>query len=289
MAVNEASRREQLLAEMLAARERTRLRARVRLAAFGGLAAAIVLVAAFAGGQVYRTQANSVRVQGTAVAHLFDNETATAEVEGTYFAAKPGPNCDTGSGRGRWWGLYDPTNLITEYQGQLNYSMKSSCSSRSDATTVSTLIDNGYYDLPGVLALFRDTPYRPAYSIEADVTLAATSCAGIVTNGQNTSAGGMYTFEICSDASWHIILYHNTYDTQQLATGKAQLLATNHLTAIVHGGQRQFKINGQLVANLTDTFFTSTDYIGIDVSGKPVEPAKLYSAAFSNFKYVPLG
>jgi hypothetical protein len=184
-----------------------------------------------------------------------------------YSARVPGYNCDKGAGQ--WQPLADLSNsgALLCHPGGMQL---------TEPANAKAIAEEDFYWLNGHF------PQNYKVSTQVDVSAAAGSCAGITTRAD--TKGDNYTFIVCPDGSWAIVL--NTDKFHTLAQGTIQPQNTYKMMAESRGSAQSLYIDGQLIQTVNDTHLTSTDHISLNV-GLYIS-SQAASATFSNFTFTPL-
>lgn len=180
-----------------------------------------------------------------------------------YQTAIPGPGCDKGAAQ---WLLTTPATATTRCQttGMQLVSMPKSWGQIAF--------------LPPSFVVSHN--YR--VSVQVKLSDVPQLCAGIITRA---SGLGSYTQLVCSNGWWGIILETLFGDSPILQSGTVTPASMYTIEATADGANQGLIINGAVVAQTSDTTYTTDAFLGLAVSNAATEAG---TVLFSNFVFTPL-
>lgn len=198
--------------------------------------------------------------------------TATAQMQATlqtpYSAQIPGYGCDQGAGQ---WQPLDDAGVGGTLQC-LSNGLK-----LTNPAHAQTITEENFYWLNGHF------PQNYKVAVQVDVSAAGDGCAGLGTRAdfQNDDS---YTFIICADGSWQIVLRTDKYHS--LAQGRVRARNTYQIMALSDGATQSLFINNELIGTAQNAQLQSTDHISLYTGLYDVNQA--VSATFSSFVFTSL-
>ncbi len=158
-----------------------------------------------------------------------------------YTAGAPGP-CDT-PGKSHWFaGTATATQCVA---GHLRLTMQQPHVTSTEG-----------FRYPGTLP--------KNYAVQVTINnLTSAACGGTFLRVTNT---GAYYFAVCANGTWSIQKYSAGRSISTLAHGSMRQSSTYTIVASVNGSHLGLIINGVVATAPTDTAFSATDHITLDVS-----------------------
>jgi hypothetical protein len=272
----EEIRRERLLSEMQAARQRARTQRQRRLGVFLGLSAAALLIASIGTGLVYQSQIHTVNANTLSAAR----QTAIAVAATATYVASPnfifseaefGPDCP--GMPGAVWSSHPTSESVSV-----------ACND-----TYSTVSNNDLH--PSLMTVTLGHPYTPTYQlgVKIDGFDYVGTCVGLVAEGQVGSLGSAVVYQVCWDGLWSIFTVKNDgTKIKELAHGGLIPQFGFQLTVRVLTNENQFLINGHVVKTFANSQLSrTTDFTGVSLN-YGVESSDYVGADVSNYTYQPV-
>ncbi|MDE3230848.1 MAG: hypothetical protein KGO05_13295 [Chloroflexota bacterium] len=272
-AASEASRRAAIAADMERAYRQARLRRSRRNGVALGAALILATAALVLGSQVYAGETNARQQQSTTIERqqtasvIADATQKTLQGTATAKAERTADARSTASAIASALIPYTAHVPGPCAPGALEWSVQeaSSTTCAADGFTVREVASQSY--VSEVMFNWPSHGFTSHYTVAVTVSSLLTStCAGLMTNVQSTTAGSI-GYEICHDGTWRIIRYDNTTGKPTVLVSRAAPLAsTNRLQATVYGSRIQFMLNGATIWTLTDNPYTTTNavYLYVD-------------------------
>lgn len=183
-----------------------------------------------------------------------------------YHAARPGGPCDPG---GAQWALKTPTTSELR------------CQADGTQITVHNLAILEFTPPGGLLV----SNYQ--LSLTVDPGNLPIGCVGLITRATGPD---FYWSRICFNSllsTWSVSLNANGA-ARSLREGTIAPAHISTLTATASGSHLTFTLNGQQLISFSDTSYTSTAYVGIEVLNENLLSQQVPSVLISNFSYTSL-
>ena len=192
---------------------------------------------------------------------------AQAALQKPYSTQIPGYGCDQGGGQ--WQPLADAGVSGTQQCLPNGFKL-------TNPQNDKMITEANFYWLDGHF------PQNYKVAVQVDVSAAGDGCAGLSTrvDAQNNS----YTFIICANGSWAIILDTDTFHT--LAQGQVRAHNSYKIMAMSDGSTQSLFINDELIGTANNAQLQSTDHISLNTG--LYTTSQSISATFSNFVFTPL-
>lgn len=180
-----------------------------------------------------------------------------------YRTATPGPGCDKSAGQ---WLLTKPATATTRCQAT-GMQLEAMPKSWGQITF-----------LPPSFVV----PHNYRASVQVHLSDVPQLCAGIITRA---SGLGSYAQLVCRNGWWGIILESLFGDSPILQSGTVTPANTYTIEATADGANQGLIINGAVVAQTSDTTYTTDAFLGLAVSNAAIDAG---TVLFSNFVFMPL-